>query len=555
MRVTSATLSSLASDGPYMEKQTLWITGFPVYDQQASNFAVLSAGGAYQITFGNAIAAPVTNATFKIFSKKYTILSATHPNHLANSTSPVSGGSISIESSLTPITTVHVGHNLTGGAFTVQLSNLVQPTNGIAAADINIYYNGVLTNSTQIKPGATETFNISGNSYNVYVNSTFAGLYANQKWATIQILSNVYLVSGKQVSTNPGWNAELLWTNPSVGTATSLYGIILYNTTPTNLQPGQSFSFIGLGAKAPTLGFIGDTLASNQTDKVTITTSQSIESYQNLGANTTGALANITEPSALLTVTSQIPSAFSYSGQTGSSVTYILNPYKLVEHATSTSRANTLAVLTYNGTQLVSSTHPLSVAVTGYLNSSMIVETVVSFTSPTQTLSLGQSFYNISDIQIISRVLPGSLKINVESVNSNSVKSMATLSSIGPAVAYTRSGLTYDLLSQSAIGNVTYDQQNGQPATKFVLKESGQNLNYSMSELAVPNHTGMVDKLKLQIANFSLGSMTYVSTQGTAINVGAGFRTERGSKAVSLSPTTDTVSFATLVDGLQFTLK
>ena len=38
-------------------------------------------------------------------------------------------------------------------------------------------------------------------------------------------------------------------------------------------------------------------------------------------------ITNITEPAQELTVTSQIPNAFSYAGQTGSSVTYDLTPY------------------------------------------------------------------------------------------------------------------------------------------------------------------------------------------------------------------------------------
>jgi len=93
------------------------------------------------------------------------------------------------ESSKTPAeNTVYVGHNSTCSKFTLELQDLGQPNSqGVSDAYVSLYYKGNLTNVTQIPPKTLQTFEVNGKYLDVYVNQTFAGLYAYQKWASVQL--------------------------------------------------------------------------------------------------------------------------------------------------------------------------------------------------------------------------------------------------------------------------------------------------------------------------------------------------------------------------------
>ena len=93
---------------------------------------------------------------------------------------------------------MYVGKNVTSGPFTVQLSDLGTVSSGISPAALSIFYKGVMTNSSSVWPGNIVKFNVTGNQLYVKVNQTFAGLYAYQKWAKLQLYSNVYNVSDGQ---------------------------------------------------------------------------------------------------------------------------------------------------------------------------------------------------------------------------------------------------------------------------------------------------------------------------------------------------------------------
>ena len=69
----------------YGETENLWLTGFPVYNNNAGAFQLLSAGGAYQVTFstpvqrytgsgGKSIDAPIT-----LLGTGWTIINETPP--------------------------------------------------------------------------------------------------------------------------------------------------------------------------------------------------------------------------------------------------------------------------------------------------------------------------------------------------------------------------------------------------------------------------------------------------------------------------------------------
>ncbi len=102
LEITNAQYPALLNNyGAYHENGYLWLTGFPVYDQQntgptVQNFAILGAGGAYQVTFGTAIHEPywttegagfntaagtnsVNNAAIRLLGQNWTIVSYTLP--------------------------------------------------------------------------------------------------------------------------------------------------------------------------------------------------------------------------------------------------------------------------------------------------------------------------------------------------------------------------------------------------------------------------------------------------------------------------------------------
>ena len=92
--------------------------------------------------------------------------------------------------------TVYLGQNDTCTPFTVQLTDLGQPnSNGISPAAINVYYNGTLTNTTSVMPKVQTAFSAHGYVLHVYINQTFDGLYAYQKYAKILL----------NVTRAPGW--------------------------------------------------------------------------------------------------------------------------------------------------------------------------------------------------------------------------------------------------------------------------------------------------------------------------------------------------------------
>ncbi len=97
-------------------------------------------------------------------------------------------------------------------------------------------------------------------------------------------------------------------------------------------MPGQSFNFIQ-SPKVYKVTFVGDTLGQRTTTGCRCQTQYAKRCIRELGepASNTGyglrIITNVTEPAQELIVTSPIPNAFSYGGQTCSSMTYLLTPY------------------------------------------------------------------------------------------------------------------------------------------------------------------------------------------------------------------------------------
>ncbi len=607
LRVTNSNLPSLLSNaGSYGESEYIWLTGFPVFDQQSSvnNFALLSAGGAYQVTFNKPInyktsSNTINNAAFTLLGENWTIISANIPTvGTVGSNLATSGGTLELASGLTPMSTVYVGQNLTSGKFTVELADLGQPNaNGVSTAALNVYYNGALTNTTAVSPGTITPFNVSGTSLYVNVNQTFAGLYAYEKYAKMKLYSNVFNVtSGDQFNktSNPDWYTVLEWTNSSgSGIPNALYSIILYNSQTQTLTPGQSMSFITSPA-AYKLTFVGETQGSANFDPISITsTSVPAFSYANQGNTVTGINTTaVTEPAQELVVTSQIPNAFTtLTGQQTSSLTYDLTTYEytaatndVVSNSLYSSSTNTLVgtFTSSTGAPYVNANVPLTVTVKGYtVQGQQITKSLVFNGLQSNSTSLSTPFKNVTNVQF-SRAIPlgaNSLTISEEFISGNTVANsvdLGTLSPTTPKIVYTKSGQNYDAIAGSH--SVTYNQQNGQASQTFSLASASTptgNLNeyysYTMGELpATPYSTVLTDSLSFGIYNSTAGvgasplfqlnysasgtknNMTYESSQNQFIQVPVGFRTEKGSKVASITPTALTVDMAKAVDTLAF---
>ena len=537
LELTNAQVPSLLSNaGNYGETESLWLSGFPVFNQTNNKppgtLDVLSTDGAYMAQFNKPIAntlssGAVNHAQINLLGTNWTILNyynipTTNVNGGVTATPGLGTSKIQLASSLTPLTTVYVGHNITSGGFTVQLTDLGQPNSGgTSPASLDIYYNGALTNVTQVFPSTTPAiFNVSGHNLYVLVNSTFAGLYAYQKWAKMQLYSNVWNVTSGQTfnkTNDANWTAVLEWTNRSSGTVPdALAAIIIYGkgTQAKGLTPGESFSWI-TDPVAWKATFTGDTLiGSGNYDAVTFQSQdQSTEWYQNgAGTATTVPVAQlsaghvwsnsgtqvvndkgINESAAELVLTSQIPNAFIYSGGQGSTVKWDLTPYGLTEVSAVNSLETTAATATINvilnmGTlntaNVMSTTYPLYVTIVGNQGGGSTSTPPLSFNGTAGTPGAGGTvnvpvlsensvfFDNVTGI-VLSRPIPGIANVVVEAVSTTgNAQVMAHLNPLaGPTILYpnTNSSSFQKISTQST---VQYNQQNGQSYSTWSIAPS-----------------------------------------------------------------------------------
>lgn len=616
VKIDNSNLPTLLSNaGSFGETETLWVAGFPVYNQNLMKLALVDAQGAYAVNFNNPIhtktgSNTVNNAAFELLGQNWTVITYTPVSGSASANKQLAGGKLSLASSLTPLTTLNVGQNLTVGDYRIQLTGLGNTnSSGVSQAAINIYFqNGAsAANQSIMTPGVLQQFNVSGNKIFVSVNQTFnGGSFAYQQWAKVQLYTNVYNLTNGQAfnkTNDPGWNVNLLWTNASNSGTTydALKGIVIYNTSSTMLTQGQSLSFIQ-NPSAWKLQFVGTTLGQSGYDQVTaaLDTQGSVTYKNNAGLSSIPGLSisNITEPTQELLVSSSIPNAFTLStGQVSQNVRFALTPYELVEIATTsntaskTAGANTLwvRVLNANAVKLITSTDPLTVTLTGAATSSSGVTSLASatFQDPTSQATLSSdtgvsSVYNVTAITV-SKALPVTIQVGYGDTALNAftaANQLATLALTAPAALYTQQGKDYlQTTTPAASTSVTYNQQNGQPTSTFSLNWADVNPsgsvqfgNFIMGENPVPSSTSFGDNVIFSIYNSSAGSpaypefqlnqsnsgtknnMTYVSSQGYAINAPVGFVTERGSNIGSINPTSVAVNLAENVNQMQFAI-
>ncbi len=615
IRVTSADLPSLLSNsGPSLESEYLWLTGVPVFDQGSNGninqFNATNVGGAYQAVFANPIPFRTSSNTINdepitLFGQNWTIINYKLPStgtwnnvtsHTtsATSTTAVPGGELSLAASLKPENTVYVGQNYSTGTannFTVQVADIGQPnSNGTSPAALKVYYNGVLYNTSSVMPGVTKQFNDSGHNLYVKVYSTFAGLYAYEKYAKIQLYSDVVNVtSGKAFNStyDKGWTTDLLWTNSTTGggPANELQSIIVLNSTPTYLTPGQSFNFIGKPAMWK-LTFEQPSIGSSTYNPVSLSTSEtgSVE-YQNLVTAVANTPLNITEPAQMLTVAapSSLSNAFQVAGVPSSSVLYDLTPYEFTPTAVS---GNTVTVginFADSLDDLISSSHQLTVTLKG-LTSTGGAATPISATfsaahTTSNTLTVSNS--NMAEVTnaTLSEPMPG-LTVSVNNAN--------VLTSTTPKIMYLKSGQSNYYLAPGS--SINFNQNNGETPAFTITSLTGSPgsvgtngpyafFNYTMEEYPVPFNTTAKDFFSLGIANATSGgptanfdlnytsgpttfqhaNVTYttntqnsLATSVSTFPVRQGFYSERGSEVASISPGSVTINFAKGVDMLNF---
>jgi len=355
--------------------------------------------------------------------------------------------------------------------------------------------------------------------------------------------------------------------------------IIVFNTTPTYLTPGQSFDFIG-SPKAYKLTFEQPSFGSGTYTPVSLKTSESNVKYINPGSFG----ENITEPVQMLTVSapSSLSNAFTVGGVPSSSVTYDLIPLAFSSNGVVSSTDTTPATLSVdsNFANQISSTHPLTVKFQGLTSSNTLVTATNTLTTSgggSFTPTFPQNVIEVTNITV-SYVLPG---MTVAS------STYATLSPETPAEMYLRSGQSnYNLITASG-NQVQFNQNNGQrpdfdinPAAANGIKvgNSYELFNYTMSEYPVPANQTSIDSFAVGIVNSSSASptspfilnysapvgpsnsiahdnVTYeTNTQGRneIINAAQGFYSEKGSEVASISPSSVTINFARGVDMLNF---
>ncbi|MCL5430885.1 MAG: S-layer protein, partial [Candidatus Marsarchaeota archaeon] len=594
LRVTSSQLPSLLSSyGANLESEYLWVTGFPVYDQQTSpkiqNFALLSAGGAYQAVFGkpvslNTSATAKNNVQIMLLGKPWVILNVTSlPSGTVESTNTVSGGSINLASTLTNTSTVYVGENLSSGPYKVELTGLGnQNASGIAQASVAVYYKNSTNpvNVSVVPSDKTTKFNISGTNLFLHIGNTFAGLRSSSEFAQMQLYSNVYKISNGTVFNNTndkGWTADLLWTNTSSGggVPNQLQSIIIYNDTPANLLPGQSFNFIRQPAMYK-LVFDGATLGSSNSRQITFQTQQATQTYQNLGA----AGGNLTEPAQELLVTSAIPSAFQYQGQQNSTVLFDLTPYTFQNttafpasntpavtevklSTTSTTVANMIAV---HGLTLTVNGQPLTFTSAGTQNLATPVSVVKSI-----KLNTALPYVNVS----VSSNTPGGTTFYHQAYLNSSAGGT-------PGVFYPPTTGSNPRIA--SVTNVIFLPDNQQfsisPNNPSGTSGNQEFFTAKFQEQAVATNNSAVDALGFQLYNKSSGglsgtlfdlnrsiggqynNMTYFPVNSTAdypsetgFSVEPGFVTQRGSMVGTLSATSVSVGYAYAPNELEFTVE
>jgi len=315
--IASPSVTDPYANKQYTEDQTLWFQAWPQYDTQHKQLSAMYPKGAYQIEFtqdqagvpvGTCDATSVTNLdtiyqTNNTYQGDYTrcgdpdktdrhrvhigflgdtyiisqlnapddatclanfagnVSGHTLASLLTSTTDECSGGAISLAKE-SAYGIVHVGENLSAGAYTLKLEDIEAPLGGgttqQSAASIAIYDStGTLLKEDKYYPSQSSYSWTApdGSKVRIKVYKTNPGYYAYAKWAEMAVYSSEFTMNdGQQInSDNDNWNVKLVWRNKdptySSKSADALRKIILYDatsgmTTNNYLSSGDTYDFI-----------------------------------------------------------------------------------------------------------------------------------------------------------------------------------------------------------------------------------------------------------------------------------------------------------------------
>ncbi|MEM3400039.1 MAG: S-layer protein [Candidatus Micrarchaeia archaeon] len=311
---TSTVRDSYASTA-YTEEQQLWVTAQTKYESSLKQVVATAPYAAYRIEFTHdQYGIPVctsrdtssgsdgskgdwtdcatdTDRTDRhrvqidFLGSKWIISEMTPPSeNLSSSTANITGGSIKLAKE-SAYGIVHIGENLTAGAYTIKLADITVPLTADeqAYASIEIYdVNGVLLKEDQIAPSSTYTWNApDGTKVRIRVYKTNPGYTLQAKWAEMAVYSQeIELISGDELNDdNEDWDVVLYWKNKDYSTTNNdpspdcLKAILIRNEATENallnLQKGDTFNIVS-NPSVWQLQYDGLTLSDSDYDSVSL---------------------------------------------------------------------------------------------------------------------------------------------------------------------------------------------------------------------------------------------------------------------------------------------
>ena len=371
--LSSPTVSDPYANKQYTEEQTLWVQSKAEYDSTLKKLVASNPHGAYKVEFTqdqsgipvgtcdatvySNLASPYNTA---VYAGDYTkcpstdlterhrvhigwlgdtyIISAmsapttTACTSMTTTTSECTGGSINLAKE-SAYGVVHVGENLTAGAYIIKLVDIEAPLgNGVeAAASIQVLDStGTILKEDKISPPLTTSYSWTapdGTKVRIRVYKTNPGYYAFAKWAEMAVYSQEFTLSDATDvnSDNKGWVVSLAWRNKdptyNSSVADSLRKIILRDEDPTNilikLGEGDTYNLID----KPTvyqLQYGGLTLGTGDYDSLSLTIiHQDFPVQVNVAASCSDSTNSTTlRDEYLLQVASSVKDAFQLSGPT-----------------------------------------------------------------------------------------------------------------------------------------------------------------------------------------------------------------------------------------------
>lgn len=342
----------------YTEEQSIWVYGSTVYDETGKTVVADRPNVAYKVDFtqdtyglpryscNNYCDPSVSGCTtcsttdetarhrvsIKFLGEDWIISDMTAPTLTSFSASTSGNVATRGDSGTNAISLakesaygiVHIGENLSAGAYSVKLADigLATDSSNIHKAAIEIYdANGVLVKEDQVTPG-TGTYSWTapdGSKLKIHVYQTQPGYTLASKWAEIAIYGNeLTLTDGSKLDNvdNPLWYPYLYWSkDPNNNNVPTLKSMILIRnrndatTMNLKLNKGDSVPLITTPSKFQ-MSFDGLGLGSADYDSlsVLVTTGQ-------LGWSTDSCLTSTsTGDTKLLQVTTGISNGFTVSG-------------------------------------------------------------------------------------------------------------------------------------------------------------------------------------------------------------------------------------------------